>query len=91
MKKIVIASFVLLSLAHAQRYDMFLEYSFLNGCVGKGGNEKAKKCVCMLSEIEKTTTQAEMIEFSLKAAQGQKASNELNAKIMSSAMKCASR
>jgi len=91
MKKIIVGSFMLLSLAHAERYDMFLEYSFVNGCKGKGDSEKVKKCICMLSEIEKTTTQAEMIDFSLKAARGEKASDELNAKIMGSAMKCAKR
>ncbi len=91
MKKIIAGCFVLVSLVQAQRYDMFLEYSFLSGCVGKDGDAKAKQCVCMLSEIEKTTTQTEMIEFSLKAAQGQEASKELNAKIMGAAMKCVER
>lgn len=88
MKKIVLGMFFLLSLAHAERYNMYLEYSFLNGCVGKGGDAQAKQCVCMLTEIEKTTTQAEMIEFSLNAVQGQDSSKELSAKIMDAAMKC---
>jgi len=89
MKKMFFIAFVLLSTSlFAERYMMLLEYNFIDGC-SQGSKQKVNKCVCMLSEIEKAVTQAEMIDFSMKAAAGQKIPDKLNAKIMGAAIKCA--
>jgi len=89
MKKILFFTLIYTSL-FSERYEIFLEYQFIQGCAENGNEKNVQQCICMLSEIEKVTSQAEMIEFSIKAASGQIASDQLNTKIMEAAMKCTS-
>ncbi|MEY3002057.1 MAG: hypothetical protein RLZZ428_432 [Pseudomonadota bacterium] len=87
MKKIFIIVALLSSALFGERYLMFLEYEFVKGC-SEGKDASVNQCICMLTEIEKTTPQAEMVEFSLKAASGEKIPDALSGKIMGAALKC---
>jgi hypothetical protein len=87
MKKIFFVIFLFATSLMAERYMMVFEYNFINGCA-EGDNNKINQCICLLSEIQKDTSQAEMLEFSMQAASGQKTSDKLNSKLMTAAMKC---
>lgn len=88
MKKIILFGLLLCSSLFADRYMMLFEYNFINGCAEDRSASKVNNCICMLSEIQKVVTEAEMLDYSIKAAAGQQTSDKVGAKIMDAAMKC---
>lgn len=90
MKKILLTLLLLSSSLLADRYMMAIEYSFIKGCTKNDPDNDGAigRCVCMLTEIQKNTSQAEMIDFGLKAVEGQKLSDDVSAKLVNAALKC---
>ncbi len=89
MRKIILFSLLASTYLFAERYMMMFEYNFIKGCAENGGDIQENRCICMLNEIEKVVSEAEMIDYSIKAASGQKTPEKVGAKIMDAAIKCA--
>lgn len=90
MKKVLLIGFLFSTSLFADRYMMLLEYQFINGCT-EGNESNLNKCICMLTEIQKTTSQSEMIDFGLKVTSGEDLSDELSGKMLSATLKCNNR
>lgn len=92
MKKIALTLLLLSSSLLADRYMMAIEYSFIKGCTKDKNDEGiVSRCICTLTELQKNTSQAEMIDLGLQVVEGQELSKETSSKLVNAALKCVDR